>query len=176
MDCTALIKVARGEKIHFRNYFNRLRPIVTEPDDLFSYTKKSSAVYRGILNLLGYAAQGLRDWNNTQKIDMSSALEDHHIYPRAYILNAPKLENMSQVEAEQLVDSVVNRTLIPKITNTQIGKKAPSVYLSELRNNNPHLAECLTSHLIPEEMLIDNTWNTLFKLFLVDALNKFLIQ
>ncbi len=172
MDSGALSQVARGEKITVRNYFNRLRPIITEPDDLFSYTKKSSAIYRGVLNLLGYAAQGLSDWNSTQKIDITMTLEDHHIYPRAYINNGVKLEDMSQNEAEQLVDCVVNRTLIPKILNVQVGKKAPNIYLRELQKVNSHLAECLSSHLIPEEIITDSTWNTLFKLFLQERAQR----
>jgi len=169
-DSTVLQHVAHGEKITLRNYFMRLRPLITEPSDLFSYTKKASALYRGILNLLGYDAKGLKDWTNTQTLNIGSMnLEDHHIYPKAYILSKPPLEGMKQSEAEQSVDCVVNRTLIPKILNIKIGKKAPSVYLSELQQKaNPKLAACLTSHLIPEEMISDETWDILFKIFLED--------
>ncbi|MBV9469310.1 MAG: DUF262 domain-containing protein, partial [Abitibacteriaceae bacterium] len=53
-DSGILSQVAQGERITARGFFNRMRPLVTEPGDLFSYTKKSSAIYRGILNLLGY--------------------------------------------------------------------------------------------------------------------------
>jgi hypothetical protein len=148
-DSVVLRQVARGEKITILNYFIRLRSLVTEPSDLFSYTKKSSAIYRGILNLLGYYAEGFKDWMSTQTLNMKSMnLEDHHIYSKAYISSKPPLEEMKQVEAEQLVDCVVNRTLIPKILNIKIGKKAPSVYLSELQKTNSKLAECLTSHLM----------------------------
>jgi hypothetical protein len=168
MDSTALIQVAKGEQITARAYFTRLRPLVTEPDDLFSYTKKSSAIYRGILNLLGYAAKGLMDWNSTQKIDVTMRLEDHHIYPRAYISSAPSLD-IDQGEAEQLVDCVVNRTLIPKLLNIHVGKKPPQVYLSELQQKvNPQLASCLPGHLIPVDMITEPIWNECFKLFLED--------
>lgn len=168
VDSTILQQIARREKITIRNYFARLRPLITEPSDLFSYTKKASAMYRGILNLLGYDAKGLKDWSSTHTLSMdTSNLEDHHIYPKAYIISKPPLEGMKQSEAEQLMDCVVNRTLIPKILNIKIGKKAPSVYLSELEQKiNPRLATCLTSHLIPEEMINEETWDTLFKLFL----------
>jgi hypothetical protein len=172
MDSTALIQVAKGEQITARAYFTRLRSLVTEPDDLYSYTKKSSAIYRGILNLFGYAAKGLRDWNSTQKIDVTMRLEDHHIYPRAFIASAPSLD-VEQSEAEQLVDCVVNRTLIPKLLNIQVGKKAPQLYLSELQQKvNPQLGTCLDGHLMEEEMVNDPTWNECFKLFLEERSKK----
>ncbi|GHO98814.1 hypothetical protein KSF_088620 [Reticulibacter mediterranei] len=167
IDSGALHQVASGERITARNYFMRMRPLITEPSDLFSYTKRSSTIYRGILNLLGYAAQGLKDWKSTHKITVSMDLEDHHIYPRAYIASKPKMVGMNQNEADQLVDCVVNRTLIPKILNIQMGKKAPVEYMSELQQKvNSQLAECLPSHLIPVDMITDETWNSHFKLFL----------
>jgi hypothetical protein len=165
-DCGVLSQVARSERITTRGYFAKLRPLVTEPEDLFSYTKKTSAIYRGVLNLLGYSAQGLKDWNSTHKIDVTMRLEDHHIYPRAYIASSPDLD-LDQNEAEQLVDCVANRTLIPKILNIRIGKKAPQVYLSELQQKvNSDLPACLPGHLIPADMLSESTWNGSFKTFL----------
>jgi hypothetical protein len=166
-DSTALIQVARGETIKERGYFARLRSRVTEAGDLYSYSKKASATYRGILNLLGYAAGGLPDWSSTQKIDISMRLEDHHIYPRAYIAGRPELD-LEQEEAEQLVDCVVNRTLITKPLNVQIGKKPPQTYLTELRQRNPKLASCLPAHLVPADMITEPTYNNYFGLFLND--------
>jgi hypothetical protein len=172
-DCMVLRQVARSEKITILNYFIRLRSLITEPSDLFSYTKKSSAIYRGILNLLGYHVKGLKDWMNTQTLNIDAMnLEDHHIYPKAYISSKPRLEEMKQIEAEQLVDCVVNRTLIPKILNIKIGKKAPSEYLSELQKANSMLAACLTSHLIPEGMITDAAWDVHFKLFLEERAER----
>jgi hypothetical protein len=85
-------------------------------------------------------------------------LEDHHIYPRAYIASGPDLADIEREEAEQLVDCVINRTLIPKLLNIQVGKKAPTEYLSELqKNQNPKLAECLPSHLLPTDMIAEVT-------------------
>jgi hypothetical protein len=164
-DCGVLTQVARDEPITGRGYFMRLRSLITEPEDLFSYTKRASATYRGILNLLGYAAQGLRDWKSAQKIDITMRLEDHHIYPRAYIGSGPDLD-MDQTDAEQLVDCVANRTLIPKLTNIRIGKRPPSDYLTELQKKNTDLATCLTSHLIPSAILTEPTWNSCFGVFL----------
>jgi hypothetical protein len=173
VDCGVLIQVANRERITARNYFMRMRPLITEAADLFSYTKRSSTLYRGILNLLGYASKGLKDWNSTHVIAATMALEDHHIYPRAYIASRPKLVDLDQNEAELLVDCVVNRTLLPKILNIQIGKKAPMNYLSELqRQVNPQLTECLPSHLMPIDMIADETWNSHFKLFLEERAER----
>jgi hypothetical protein len=172
VDSGALTQVARGERVTTRGYFMKMRPLITEADDLFSYTKKSSAIYRGILNLLGYAAQGLRDWNSTHKIDITMSLEDHHIYPRAYITGGPPMEDITRAEAEQVVDCVVNRTLIPKLLNIQVGKKGPTEYLAEIKNKNKYLEDCLPSHLIPVDMISDETWNCLFKLFLEERAQR----
>ena len=172
-DSEALNQIAHGERITARNYFIRLRSLITEPDDLFSYTKKSTALYRGILNLLGYSAQGLRDWKNTQKIDVTMPLEDHHIYPRAYITNGPQMADIDRNEAEQMVDCVVNRTLIPKTLNIQISKRPPTDYLAEIQQRiNKNLAECLPSHLIPVDMITDPTWNLNFKFFLTERAQR----
>ena len=164
-DCGVLTQIARDEQIATRGYFIRLRSLITEPEDLFSYTKRASATYRGILNLLGYAAQGLKDWNSTHTIDISMRLEDHHIYPRAYIASGPELD-IDQAEAEQLVDCVANRTLIPKLLNIRIGKRPPGDYLTEKQKKNSELATCLASHLIPPAILTESTWNSCFSLFL----------
>jgi hypothetical protein len=163
-DCKALSQVAQQKRIDERNYFTRLRSLVTEPEDLFSYTKRS-AIYRGVLNLIGYAIRGLRDWRSTQKIDADKDLDDHHIYPRAYISSNPPLD-MEYGEADQLVESVVNRTLIPKNLNITVGKRPPQTYLADLKKVNPKLEESLQDHLVPPEMATDHEWNQQFRRFL----------
>jgi hypothetical protein len=166
VDSQVLVQVARKEKIAVRGYFTKMRSLIQSADDLFSYTKKASIAYRGILNLVNFEAKGLRDWTSTGYISPIMDLEDHHIYPRAYINSNPVLEAMTSSEATQFVDSVVNRTLIPKLTNIKIGKQAPQTYLSLLEANNSELAVCLSSHLLPSEMYMDSEWNSNFKLFL----------
>jgi hypothetical protein len=172
LDKQVLIQVAKGEKINGRGFFNKMRSLIQEPDDLFSYTKKTSTIYKGVLNLLNYYADGLMDWNNKQKIGISMDIEDHHIYPRAYIYGAPRLDSMEQPEAEQLVDCVVNRTLMPKLTNITVGKRAPKDYLHDLLNKNPNLEECISTHLLPTDMIKDEEWNTAFKLFLDERASR----
>jgi hypothetical protein len=117
--------------------------------------------------LLAYASGGLYDWSSAQKISLTtSELDDHHIYPRAYITGRPELD-IDNDEAEQLVDCVANRTLIPKRLNIRIGKRAPNDYLNEIRQErNPKLASCLESHLIPPDILSDRTWDGAFGVFI----------
>lgn len=171
-DSQVLTQIAHGERIATRGYFRRLRSLLTEPADLYSYTRRASQTYRGVLNLLAYAAGGLYDWSNTQRISLATTeLDDHHIYPQAYITSRPELD-IDNDEAEQLVDSVVNRTLIPKRLNIRIGKRSPSDYMKELQVKNPQLATCLDSHLIPQEILSDHTWDGLFGTFLEERAKK----
>lgn len=162
-DCKALNNVAKKEPINSLSYFNKLRPLITEAEDLFSYNKKSSAIYRGVHNLINYSAGGTVNWNNTQS--SSGKLEDHHIYPRAYITSRVALD-VDNDEAEQLMDSVVNRTLIAEGLNVKIGKKPPHIYLSEISKNNRELAICLEKHYIPKEMINDPNLSRSFKKFL----------
>ncbi len=164
-DSHALAQVAQEKRIERRDYFTRLRSLVTDPEDLFSYTKRTSAIYRGILNLIGYAVHGLRDWRSTQKIDPDKPLDDHHIYPRAYITSEPTLD-MESAEAIQLVDCVVNRTLIPKNLNVTVGKRPPQTYLSDLKKLNANLDASLRDHLVPPDIVSDPSWNRTFRRFL----------
>jgi hypothetical protein len=164
-DSNALSQVAQGKRIERRDYFTRLRSLVTEPDDLFIYTKRTSATYRGVLNLIGYAIGGLRDWKSTQKIDPDKELDDHHIYPRAYLASGPKMD-LEPGETAQLMDCVVNRTLIPKNLNITIGKKPPQTYLAEIKRGNPNLEASLQDHLVPAELVTDPAWNGKFGAYL----------
>jgi hypothetical protein len=164
-DSQALAHVAQGKRIERRDYFTRLRSLVTDPEDLFIYTKRTSAIYRGVLNLIGYAIHGLRDWRSTQKIDPDKDLDDHHIYPRAYIASGPLLD-LEAGEAVQLMDCVVNRTLIPKNLNISIGKRPPQSYLADLKKQNPKLEASLQDHLVPPELVTDPAWNKKFRDFL----------
>ena len=47
-DSQALAQVAQDKRIERRDYFTRLRSLVTDPEDLFIYTKRTSAIYRGV--------------------------------------------------------------------------------------------------------------------------------
>lgn len=71
-------------------------------------------------------------------------VDDHHIFPRGFLR-----ETVSPV----LVDCVLNRTLIDKITNIRISDHAPSVYLREMEKELPEglLDRILGSHGLPAD-------------------------
>lgn len=72
-------------------------------------------------------------------------IDDHHVFPQAFLS-----ESKASVSASQR-DCVLNRTLIDKMTNIRIRKKAPSVYLQEIQQSvgDKSLSEILRSHLLP---------------------------
>ena len=148
-DAHILESIAKGQKITDKSFFFKLKPQIESPAEICSFTKKASAIYRGILNLVNYESRGLWDWSNTGKLSFNSRLEDHHIFPKDY-LNKQYKDDESILD---LADSVVNRTLIPKITNIKIGSKTPSSYLKKLKSENPKLDQCMSSHLIPSKLI-----------------------
>lgn len=148
-DSHVLETIARGKKVTDKSFFFKLKSQVESHVEIYSFSKKVSAIYRGILNLINYESKGLLDWRNTRKLSFNSRLEDHHIFPKDYLHKQYK-DDESVLE---LVDSVVNRTLIPKITNIKIGKNSPSKYLQQLKSENSDLERCLSSHLIPDNLV-----------------------
>ncbi len=167
-DSQMLIKIAKNEKITDSNYFYKLRSQVNNADELNLYTRKASAVYKGVLNLINYQAKGLLNWNNTSSLSFKTGkFDDHHIFPRGYITTQYK----DNRDILSLTDSVVNRTLIPKITNIKIGKKTPSKYLSELQERNSKLKKSLESHLITIE-LIEGYYDDEYQEFLKERAEK----
>ncbi|SMB77788.1 DUF262 domain-containing protein [Deinococcus hopiensis] len=165
-DAHALQQVARREPPEAAA-FARLRPTL-DVSDLFSYNRSSSAVYRGVLNLLhfnaeGMKTQGLRDWRSNALlgtgVEAVKDLHDHHFFPRAFLRKTAKQQDDS--DPESIMDSVLNRVLMPKDANFSASDKQPFVYLNEFLNGtskigkNSNLRQSMSSHLVPESLLID---------------------
>lgn len=128
---------------------------------MIAVSKKYNAIYRGVINLVHWNAGGLVDWSNNDRITFRSQdLDDHHIFPRKFLT-----KNAEFTSAQ--VDSVLNRALIPKLTNIKIGAKAPVKYLGELQKKNPTLAEALERHLIPNRLAIGE-YDDVYPIFLED--------
>lgn len=156
-DARVLQRVARGEPIE-SSYFVRLRPVVDDPEQLLSYSRSSGGLYRGTLNLIHFAADGLRDWSHDGLISTGSVgvqeLHDHHVYPQGFLRRTAAQQDRPE-EVEDIRDSVVNRVLMPRDTNLRVSDKAPAIYLQDLLRVNPDLRRSLESHLIPASLLDD---------------------
>jgi hypothetical protein len=59
----------------------------------------------------------------------------------------------SSLDSEIAIDCVVNRTLIPKLTNIKVSNKSPSKYLSEIKMKNRHISKALDSHMLSRDLL-----------------------
>jgi hypothetical protein len=164
-DANQLVRLAKYEKISEKSFLIRLGKYqITTLEDVLTFNKKSSAIYKGILNFINQASQGLLAWQNTNKLPFNEKIDDHHIFPKAYIKSKYKDDD----SAQELVDSVANKTLIPKLLNITIGEKAPSIYLNEIKaNDNPEIEKCLDNHLINTEVLTG-----LFDEFFIDFIEE----
>ena len=117
-----------------------------QPQVLLTTTTRQRSLYRGVMNLL--VAGQTRDFHTFKTITPSLAdlegIDDHHIFPQAFL-------RKRGAAAVRHKDSILNRTLIGKYTNTRIGQKAPSIYLGEMRSElGTKLDTLLESHLLPK--------------------------
>jgi len=118
-----------------------------EPGLLRKITPRQRAVYRGVMALI--LRHEARDFHSgkkiTAKLIAEEKIDDHHVFPQRYIA-----ENLPEVG--ELRDCVLNRTLIDKITDIRIGKRAPSDYLTEISDTlgEAKLNAILDSHLLPD--------------------------
>ncbi|MBV7276183.1 DUF262 domain-containing protein [Clostridium sp. PL3] len=165
-DSKMLILIAKEEKISNEGYFKDFKIVIDQPEDLYSFTKRGSAVYKGILTFINYVSGGLTDWKSNSKVSFNEKVDDHHIFPKAYLQ-----DYVSEDEELAYIDCVVNRTLIPKITNIKIGRNAPDKYLNQLYSKNDKLKESLEKHLIPIEIM-DGVYNEFFSVFIEDRAKK----
>jgi hypothetical protein len=68
-------------------------------------------------------------------------VDDHHVFPRAYL---------AEIGLGGGIDSVLNHCLIDRQTNLGIGRRAPSIYLSEIRRTlGAELDRVLASQMLP---------------------------
>lgn len=160
-DSTIFTNIAKGKKISSLSFFNKLTKIqILSQADIYSFDRKGNAVYKGILNLINYHSGGLIDWNNDSKLSLNSELEDHHIFPKAY------LDDLLSSEADKdFIDCVANRTLVPKKLNIKISDQKPSEYLNKIKEGNQNFDKTLENHLIPPDLLTGGFDND-FKFFL----------
>jgi hypothetical protein len=114
-----------------------------DPNRWRSVTGRQQGLYRATI-ALGLIDHPL-DFHTlaplTQEVIAAGRIDDHHIFPRGYL---------SDIERGDEIDSVLNHTLIDRATNIRIGKRPPSKYLGEIRSSiGADLDRVLASHTLP---------------------------
>jgi hypothetical protein len=117
-------------------------------------TPKQQSVYKALMALV--LRNKARDFHRGRELTAASIaarrVDDHHIFPRAH-LNPTGTEPSYP---SQIVDCILNRTLIDADTNQRIGKRPPSEYMSEIHGELESAGagafeQVLSSHLLPTE-------------------------
>lgn len=108
-------------------------------------TVRQRAQYRGTIALL--MSHAPRDFHEATRLSKpiidGKEVDDHHVFPRAFLKSERK---------DKMADSVLNHTLIDRKTNIRIGGRAPSEYLAEMRTHlRGKLPGILSSHGLPPE-------------------------
>jgi hypothetical protein len=115
-------------------------------------TPKQQSVYKALMALV--ISNGARDFHHGQELTAASIaaqnVDDHHIFPRAFL----NPTDQDRAYPTQLVDCILNRTLIDTDTNQRIGKRPPGQYLGELaaqldQADSSAFEQVLDSHLLP---------------------------
>ncbi|HEV7804340.1 MAG TPA: winged helix-turn-helix domain-containing protein [Solirubrobacteraceae bacterium] len=106
-------------------------------------TVRQKGLYRATIALM--LTEQPRDFHTgaplTQDVIAASKVDDHHVFPRGYLKDIGRPND---------VDSVLNHCLIDRETNGRIGKKPPSHYLGEIRSAlGDDLDDLLASHRLP---------------------------
>jgi hypothetical protein len=128
-----------------------------DAERLRSITPRAQSVYKALMALV--LRRQTLDFHHASPLSpqtiASRQIDDHHIFPRAY-LNPTDSEPVYPTE---VVDCVLNRTMIDRDTNIRISNHAPSDYLgriqAELVKLSPAqgtmdlLTRVLESHLLP---------------------------
>jgi hypothetical protein len=121
-----------------------------DPRLLRDTTYRQRALYRGVMCLvLSGQPKDFFSYNTlTPDLMADQGVEDHHIFPWAYLGR--------EGVKERLRDCVLNRTLIDGGTNRRISDRAPSDYMSEIRESykgreRQAFETLITSHVLPAD-------------------------
>jgi hypothetical protein len=126
-----------------------VREFKFDPRILADTTPRQRALYRGTICLV--LRNGARDFHSNQLISgdliIEKSIDDHHIFPDDY------LKTHVAGASQRSRDCVLNRTLIDRATNIRISNRAPSEYMSEIRDalGANVFGQLLTSHFVPHD-------------------------
>jgi hypothetical protein len=131
------------------------------PGRLHTMRSRQSAAYKGLYALL--MRDGAKDFRTGDPIQLATYFNDeidiHHIFPRGWF----KDRGISN----PVMDSVVNKTPLSKRTNIQIGKHAPSAYLSAIEKQHgidaQTLDAILATHVIDPSILRTDDFDSFYE-------------
>ncbi|CAM8656764.1 Domain of unknown function DUF262 [Acidimicrobiia bacterium] len=123
-DYSEMLRAWSGEKFTPNVFVEAENRIGSEGYSIRESASTSSSVYSGIFCLL--ALNGARDWHAGEDIALQN-LEDHHIFPRSYLLK----HGFDSKRDKAAINGIVNRTLISDVTNKRISDTAPAKYLDD---------------------------------------------
>lgn len=119
-----------------------------DPKALRDVTPRQRSIYRGVMCLILGSGNGARDFHTqsviTGKLMNEEGIDDHHVFPADF------LEKQKGIKLARTRDCVLNRTLIDRTTNQMISNRAPSFYLSDIRDTDGFPFDAiLSSHCLP---------------------------
>jgi len=126
--------------------FARVNVVENEQYSLRNVARRN-ATYRGIMCLI--AKKGAKDFQADDSIEFH-ALDDHHIFPRAYLEKQRKPDGSKY--SSDLINTIVNRTLISSNTNRRISRSSPAEYIERLVPCDRE-EEIMASHFIDHQAL-----------------------
>ena len=130
---------------------SRLNEANFEPARLIRLQTRTSAAYKGLCALV--MKSGATDWRNANPLSLEifkgGGIDIHHIFPSRWC------QKQNPPIPKRLYNSIINKTPIDGSTNRKIGSKAPSAYLSTMRQSisEGDLETVLHSHRIDPEVL-----------------------
>jgi hypothetical protein len=131
-----------------------------DPNRLYTLRSRLSAAYKGLHALL--MRDGGLDFLSGQPITFTTFSDEridiHHIFPKKWCED----EGIPRTR----YDCIVNKTALSARTNRIIGKKAPSVYLSQLQQaaglSAAEMDNVLRTHLIEPPLLRADNFEAFF--------------
>jgi hypothetical protein len=135
---------------------------------LLSAKVKRRALYAGIIALA--VTHGAKDFHSAQKLTAeaiaSQKIDAHHVFPRKWLNDnyEPQHRDAREEAVGHSTELILNRALIDRETNRTIKARAPSDYLSDIRDvrGESALNDILDSHLLPngeDEGLYDDDYD-----------------
>ena len=144
------------------------RNILANPAFSIRAVSRVNSTYRGVINLV--AITGAKDFQANDAIEFHS-LDDHHIFPRGF-LEPLRDRNGNRLYDQDLVNCILNKTLISQQTNRRISRMSPKDYVQKIMPFERR-QDILRSHLIGDEA-IDAMLENDYQRFLTERENTIL--